>query len=112
MQSRPAEAGSFMPIMPVAAQGAGASMGPGQEIKKGLDPLVVKNKIRQLVSDALDADEISLDTPLMDSGLDSLASVSFRNDVSKEFSTTLPASLIFDYPTITSLTSYMVELLE
>jgi len=113
MQSRPMEMGSFMPMMPMANQGgAGASMGAGQEIKKGPDPLVVKNKIRQLVGEALDADEISMDTPLMDSGLDSLASVSFRNDVSKEFSTSLPASLIFDYPTISSLTSYMVELLE
>jgi len=108
MVQRPSEQMSFMPMMPAGHAGSSA----GVAVKKGPDPLFVKNKIRQLVNDALDAEEISLDTPLMDSGLDSLASVSFRNEVSKEFNTQLPASLIFDYPTVTSLTTYMVELLE
>lgn len=112
MVQRPMEGAGFaMPMMQTQQAGA-ASMGGGAVVSKGPDPTFVKNKIRTLVGEALDAEEISLDTPLMDSGLDSLASVSFRNEVSKEFNTTLPASLIFDYPTITSLTQYMIELLE
>jgi len=94
--------GGMMPMMP---QGGGGF----KIVRKGPEPIEVKNKIRQLVAEALSSDEVPLDTPLMDSGLDSLASVSFRNEVSKSFNTTLPASLIFDYPTITSLSAYLVD---
>uniref|UniRef100_A0A7S0BC73 Carrier domain-containing protein n=1 Tax=Pyrodinium bahamense TaxID=73915 RepID=A0A7S0BC73_9DINO len=107
---RPTEVTFYQPTQ---LAGDVASMQAAADVKpKGPDPLVVRNKIRQLVNDALESEDVSMDTPLMDSGLDSLASVSFRNEVSKEFSTNLPASLIFDYPTISGLTTYMVELLE
>merc|ERR1712083_779246 len=74
------------------------------------DKPAVQGKIRHLVSEALDSDDMpTMDTPLMESGLDSLASVSFRNEVAKEFDLTLPSSLMFNYPSIGELASYIVE---
>lgn len=52
------------------------------------------------------------DTPLMDTGLDSLSAVQFRNDLTRDFNVKLPASLMFDYPTITALTEKIVQSLE
>ena len=34
------------------------------------------------------------DTPLMDTGLDSLSAVQFRNDLTRDFNVKLPASLM------------------
>mmetsp|Transcript_47362 Transcript_47362/g.133640 ORF Transcript_47362/g.133640 Transcript_47362/m.133640 type:complete len:849 (-) Transcript_47362:62-2608(-) len=78
-------------------------------VKKGLNPADVKIKLRDMVRELIATDTVEIDTPLMDSGVDSLSSVQFRNDVAKEFQTNLPASLIFDYPNLGSLTEYLVE---
>jgi 3-oxoacyl-(acyl-carrier-protein) synthase/acyl carrier protein len=46
--------------------------------------------------------------PLMDSGLDSLGAVELRNSLSASFNLQLPATLVFDYPTIEALTKYII----
>merc|ERR1719221_2395874 len=76
---------------------------------KGLDPMIVRAKLKDMVKDLISSDEVDVDTPLMDSGIDSLSSVQFRNDVAKEFNTQLPASLIFDYPNLGALGQYLIE---
>jgi len=57
-------------------------------------------------------DDVHDDTPLMDTGLDSLSSVQFRNDLTRDFQVKLPASLMFDYPTIGALSEKIVEALQ
>ena len=48
-------------------------------------------------------------TPLGDLGLDSLLAVELRNTLGTALGTTLPATLLFDYPSIETLTDYLLE---
>jgi len=108
-----------------AAQPASSAANPGaatapdsapQEtavVKKGLDLAQVENLISAALQSMVGTDEeVPPDTPLMDSGLDSLSSVQFRNDLQKQTGLSLPASIMFDYPTQRSLADRLVELSE
>lgn len=95
---------------PKPAVDAGAASGAVVEAKAGLDPAEVSDKIMKVAVSSVAGDEdIELDTPLMDAGLDSLASVAFRNSLQNELSMQMPASLMFDYPNIRQITDYIVE---
>ncbi|MFZ1429743.1 MAG: acyl carrier protein, partial [Geminicoccaceae bacterium] len=48
---------------------------------------------------------------LRDLGLDSLLAVSFRNELTKALELELPASLVFDHPTIEALACHLFALL-
>merc|ERR1712061_468036 len=54
-------------------------------------------------------DEIDGDTPLMESGIDSLASVELRTKLQAEFRLNLPSTVMFNYPTISTLTQLLVD---
>jgi len=92
---------------------SGADSGGGEEIEawEGLDPGMVRSQVRDTTASLIGLDEDSFfdDTPLMDSGMDSLSSVEFRNQLAKDFQMNLPATLTFDYPSIKSLIQHIVE---
>lgn len=48
-------------------------------------------------------------TPLGELGLDSLLAVELRNDLGTAIGKTLPATLLFDYPTVEALTGVLLE---
>ena len=50
-----------------------------------------------------------IDQPLMEAGLDSIASVELRNAVSAHFELELPATASFDYPTISALAAFVLS---
>mmetsp|Transcript_30122 Transcript_30122/g.64113 ORF Transcript_30122/g.64113 Transcript_30122/m.64113 type:complete len:1173 (+) Transcript_30122:59-3577(+) len=103
------------PVSASSAGGAGGGdEGEGEELAEaggGLPPSVVRECVRdeclQLIG--IDDKDMDDDTPLMDSGLDSLSSVEFRNSLAKTFNMNLPATLTFDYPSIRALTEHVVE---
>jgi len=68
--------------------------------------LIVLDKIAESVGEV---DEVHMDTPLMDAGLDSLAAVSFRTMLQDATNLKLPSSIVFDYPDPKSLIEFMVE---
>jgi hypothetical protein len=57
-------------------------------------------------------DAFCADDPLMEAGIDSISAISFTNSILKEFGVSTSASLLFDYPTIASLTTHVISLLE
>jgi len=92
------------------AQAPSAAQVVAKVVKKGLDPAATLVKVSELVQNAVATDEdLENDSPLMESGMDSLASVAFMNDVSKAFALQVSPALVFDYPTIRALTDHLVE---
>jgi acyl carrier protein len=50
---------------------------------------------------------VNLHQPLQELGLDSLMAVELRNNLGKAVSQTLPATLLFEHPTLDSLVNYL-----
>jgi len=96
-----------MDMMPMMAASGGA---PEAVEKKGMDPEYVKGIVNQVAMGSLATDEeIHLDSPLMESGMDSLSSVAFRNSLNQQLGMNLPAALMFDYPSQRSIIDHVVE---
>jgi acyl carrier protein len=51
--------------------------------------------------------EISTDEPLMDAGLDSIGAVELRNTVREKYGVDVPATVTFDYPSVSALAQYL-----
>jgi len=100
------------PAAAAAADGA-ASGAVATPSKPTFDRATVNQMLHKEVEMIVgSSDDVSDDTPLMESGIDSLSSVQFRNDLTRDFNVKLPASLMFDYPTIGTLTDKIVATLE
>jgi acyl carrier protein len=55
--------------------------------------------------------KVTVDTPLMSAGLDSIAVTDLVNVLSKRFEVELPPTLLFDHPTIESVATHITTLL-
>lgn len=53
--------------------------------------------------------EVASDQPLMEAGLDSLAAVELRNELGNRFGLDMPATAMFDYPTISAMAAFISE---
>jgi len=77
----------------------------------GLDAAMVQSTVQEMARQAIGVDdELFLDSALMDSGMDSLTAVSFRNGLQQQLGVKLPSSLMFDYPTMKEVSNRIVEL--
>ncbi|MEA5550940.1 SDR family NAD(P)-dependent oxidoreductase [Anabaena cylindrica UHCC 0172] len=52
---------------------------------------------------------LKLQMGLFDMGMDSLMAIELRNRLQKQLETNLPSTLLFDYPTVETLTKYIAE---
>ncbi len=71
-------------------------------------------QLRQLVAGTLgldDAETLAQDEALFDLGLDSLTSLELRNRLEVQLGVKVPATLIFDYPTLLGLADYFTSVL-
>jgi acyl carrier protein len=71
---------------------------------------IVRRAIVSVIAEdmRLPAAEISLRRPLSDYGLDSLLAVQMRNSLSALVGETMPASMLFDYPTVSALADFVL----
>lgn len=91
------------------AGGSGTSV--AVPTKNTMDPSVAMKMIKSIALETIgnEDDDLDLDSPLMDVGLDSLAAVDFRQRLQNESGLNMPASLVFDYPTARAMTDFVVE---
>ncbi len=66
----------------------------------------VQAQISDLLARMLGA-AVQPDQPLMEAGLDSLGAVELRTSLSAKFGVDLPATLVFDYPSVAALTGFL-----
>jgi len=124
-ESRAAQAAAaapkMMPMQMLPQQGAAAGgaatadaapAAASVEVKQvGLDASMVQATVQEMARQAIGVDdELFLDSALMDSGMDSLTAVSFRNGLQQQLGVKLPSSLMFDYPTMKEVSNRIVEL--
>jgi len=107
--------GGYAPMpaleMDAAPDAASVAVAKAEPKKQGLTreqvaPLLISS-MQQMASEA--GVEASLDIPLMDAGMDSLAAINFRNDLVKATGLKLPGTLMFDMPTGSLIVDYIVE---
>lgn len=77
------------------------------EAAAGFTIEAVENLVTSVVSSMLGETDIGSDTPLMDAGVDSLSAAELVQRLRTEFSTELPATTLFDYPSIVSIADHL-----
>jgi len=101
-----------------AAPSAAVGGGGGYEAKlvkldigAGLDPNMLKSQILEVTKGLIGYDEeIEFDAPLMESGLTSNTAVLLRDALTQQLpGVNLPVTLVFDYPSIQSMSELIVE---
>ncbi|CBZ52282.1 Soraphen polyketide synthase A, related [Neospora caninum Liverpool] len=101
------ERGSKQTTGPEARQGGTfASMAPDE--LKAFVQATVSGAAKQVLGSA---DEPPTDAPLQDMGIDSLGAVEFRNNLQDSLGVKLPATILFDHPTIEALATFLGSLL-
>lgn len=81
------------------------------QLAKGLDPSIVLDTCQRLFKEVRgSSEEVSVDSDLVQSGLDSLALVAFRNQLARETGLNLPPSLMLDCRNLRRIVDGVVEL--
>jgi acyl transferase domain-containing protein len=82
-----------------------------QQQPEGLSAAQVGQKVSAAVNRLLGS-QVAPDQPLMEAGMDSLGAVELRTTLNTTFNADFPATITFDYPTITALTTFIVANVE
>lgn len=86
-----------------------AQVQPAEVMYQGPDPELVRKHLLAMVLNMTGSSDMDMDTPLMESGIDSIASVDLRSQMQKDFTVDLPSTVMFNYPTMLGLTDFLLE---
>jgi len=76
------------------------------------DQVEISRRIWDISRDMTGEEEMDADTPFMDAGIDSLASVELRTSLQKQFGVPLPSTVMFNYPTRSSIAEFIANEME
>jgi len=95
-------------MVPMSA--AGGEVAVAAELP-GLDANQVREQVMGIAREVVGVDDaLYSDSPLMEIGMDSLSAVQFRNILTRTMEgVSMPASLMFDYPSINQIVDFVVE---
>jgi len=109
MQRPPPNMGGGAPPPGPAAMSQ-AEQAPVASKMQGPNVEQIMEQVQDIASSLIGTDELAGDTPLMDAGLDSLASVEFQNTLQKDFrGISMPSTMMFDFPTTKEIANYIKE---
>lgn len=92
-------------VVPAASQAIAAAPGI-----KALDYDSARMLAKEVALTAIGSDEeLTMDDPLMDLGVDSLAAIAFREELVAKSGLPVPSSLIFDFPSLHAISMHLVE---
>jgi thioesterase domain-containing protein len=101
-----AEARKASPVTSGDATGAGVAALAGLSHAERQEAL--ERTILQFARDVVESDDLTADAALLESGMDSLSGVEFRNRLVTEFDgVKLPNSVVFDHPTASALAAFV-----
>merc|ERR1719188_1700503 len=112
MQQQMQQGGQDMPMeQPSAAGGGYEAKLTKLDMSGGVDASMVKTQIMETAKGLIGYDEdIEFDAPLMESGLTSNTAVLLRDALTQQLpGISLPVTLVFDYPSIASMTELVME---
>jgi acyl carrier protein len=78
------------------------------KLAPNVDTTLLCNELQEALAEFLGDDDIHRDTSLMDAGVDSLMAVDIRKRLTNTLSLGLPATLVFDYPSIGDMEAYIM----
>ena len=79
------------------------------QVPSGFPPVEVIDIINSALTNILGS-SVGHEEPLMAAGLDSLGAVELRNTLENEFKVQLPSTLVFDYPTVSTMSDFIQTL--
>ena len=78
-------------------------------VSRNSDLSSIQAQVASAVTRLLGSDSIGVDEPLMAAGLDSLGAAEVVHGLQSAFDISLPATLVFDYPTVASVAAFVVQ---
>ena len=85
---------------------------PCQMVSRGKNIPQVVQQVIALLMEITEHDKVPLNQPLQEWGMNSLMSVDLQKELSSVFAVKLPATLIFDYPTVQHIATYIESLID
>jgi len=100
-------ANQVVPSTAIPAQ----SQAPAVKSGPRMSAAEIQGMLMEVAKSSAEDDDITDDTPLMEAAMSSLSAVQFRNEISTQVGFALPATLLLDYPSLSTIGSYIQELM-